>query len=218
MNFEQTRGECDGYRDELLRVACRDLATPSETLQAHLAACPTCCATLESSRSLVGALQLALEPEPLPEGLQAEIWARLDAPIRRIQSVPAWMRTGVATAAVAACVLLAILFPRGFQPGIWTSAPDQTGEIALSKEDMAAIAEAYAVLRWDDPADHVLQVLATRTEDVAEAVEGTSDSRSGLPWGPQDDWDVPATKVESSILEAVPAVCAAGRMMVWGGT
>lgn len=207
MNAERHITGCGHQGDELVRLACGDTPAPSESLQAHLRECAACRDELTSLRGLVGYLRVALKPEPITNSLRERICCRLDVVASRGYRVSEWIRLGAASAVVAACIALTIMFPHSFGSLTQSSAADSAGELALSKADVAAIAAAYAVLRWDDPVEYGLESLAERAEDVVQSVERKLEGRSGLPWNAQDDWDTPIGTQESARPSPVAPLC-----------
>jgi hypothetical protein len=206
MNCERQPDICDRHRAELLRLMY-DGAQPSAELQSHLAACGLCRQTLESWRKLTGPLRAALEPEPLPGELARCICDRLDArPVARrgARLVP----LSVAWAAAAACLVAAILIgwpgrnrpPANIEPG--------EERIELSEADAALIVAACTRWGWDSPADYLVEAVAEQVEQVARAMQRQEDAGGLLPWGPEDDWDLPAANLDASSRRPTGRLCA----------
>lgn len=206
MSTDNLETICLEYRDELLRLACGDVAEPSATLAAHLAECAACRDALADSSALAVSLRAALEPEPLPDRLLARIQARLDAgPIRER---PAWtVSLRVAYTVAAAGLLAAVIVPWALRPAAPRTAGTATTGISLSEDDTSAIAAAIGVLRWDST-EYRVEALQKKVDGVAQTLEQGAKARTMLPWSRDDDWDVPAADAGQSALPT-PALCAA---------
>lgn len=199
MNAEQQQNACGRHQMELVRVMWEQGAEPSAALRAHLASCPLCREELDAARELAAPLRAALRPEALREGLEAEIRARVVARSTN-QGLPWALRVG--TAAVAAALLLAVLVPH--------SRPTRsTAEVTLSADDAAVIASTYTLLNWESPLEDSVEYLSTRIKDATQRVERQSGAPSTLPWGPEDDWDLPVGDEETSRIRAGQRLCAA---------
>lgn len=208
MNAEDLESPCVEYRDELLRLTCGDIAAPSDALRAHLDACRTCRESVAAGRELVRSLQVALKPRPLPDDLVARIHTRLDmapTPIRTIWTP----KVRVACTVAAAAALTAVLVPWSLR----THSPATTGpkpaEISLSAEDASTIVAAVTFLDWDC-LEYSVEALEEQIDDIANTVEGGTGATTLLPWGRDDDWDVPAEDAGRAGLRS-PPVCAAPR-------
>ena len=206
MSAEDREIICVEHRDELLRLTCGDITEPSAALQAHLEACPACHDSAAASRELVRSLQAALKPEPLPDELVARIRAQLDsksAPARTSWTVPLRMAGMVAVAAV----LAALIVPWGVR----SSSPPTTGGgatgVSLSEDDASTIVAAVALLRWDSP-EYSVEALEEKIADIAQTVERDTGAKTLLPWGRDDDWDVPVDDAGRTGLRS-PSICAA---------
>jgi hypothetical protein len=208
MNTDNPPIICAAYHDELLRLACGDITEPSDALKTHLEACPACRDSGAASRELVQGLQAALEPEALPDELVARIQARLDAAATPTRTI--WTgRLRLVCTVAAAAVLTALLVPWGLR----TYSPATTGTeattISLSADDASTIVAAITLLNWDSP-EYSVEALEEKIEDIAQTVERDSRARMLLPWGREDDWDVPADDAGRTGLPS-PAICAAPR-------
>jgi hypothetical protein len=172
------------FRDEALRLACGDQSEPSPELAEHLARHPAECERLEEDRAVIETVRAAIAPEPLPGRLVARIDRELDAV--RVPRRPAWVRPlRLCSAAAAACFLAALMSP--FEKAVRTQEPD----FALDRSEAATIAAAFGAILWESPAEESVAYLSDRVKDVARCVERDPEAESSLPWGPEDDWDVP---------------------------
>ena len=180
---------CAAYAYEILRIGCGDIAAPSAELTAHLTACNACRAALADTSALLGALRPALAPQPMPKRASTRIQERLAAVPSRGQRRWAFP-AALAYAALAAGLIATAALQLGLNPvSEATSRP--AAVMRLSADDAATIAAAYTLLRWDDPAQYVTEVLANQTADVVDSIEHGTDAESSLPWSRADDWDVP---------------------------
>jgi anti-sigma factor RsiW len=184
-----------------------DDAQPSADLQSHLADCGTCRRMLETWPELAGSLRAALEPETLTDELARSIRERLDA--QTVARRPAWLvPLSVACTAAAACLVVAILvgWPGRNRP----VANTQPGEerIELSDADTALIVAACMRWGWDSPADYLVDVVAEQVEHVARGMQQQEDAGGLLPWGPEDDWDLPPANSGASGRRPTGRLCA----------
>lgn len=177
MNTERQDRSCSRRRADLVRLACDRRAEPPADLRAHLSTCSECREKLEIERELATALREALRPEPLSRRFRQRINAELCSPRRSRVATLRWtVRLSLAAAAAAALAL--ILRPLGEAP----AGPAQT--------DPLVIAEARWRQRWNSPEDSV-RYLERRMDNVAQSLERDPGGESCLPWGPEDDWDMP---------------------------
>ena len=161
-----------------------------------------------SDDDLLASLRSVLRPEPLPVALRQRILADLDhrcVPARRSGLRPiriVWL-------AAAACLTVALVLPpqRGAGPG------KLAGPLKLSGTDAAEIVGAYQVLSWDSPLDYTIEAVHTSLESLSRSVERDPGGESLLPWGRDDDWDVPPTTDDDSSRSWAPrgAFCSAMR-------
>ena len=182
---------CDAFRDERLRLACGAAGAPSAAFEAHLSVCPRCRDELESATALVGAVQVALAPEPLAADFAARLDARLAAQAsRRIIRAPLlWLRiAGVAVAAAALLLVLLVPARTAVKPP-----PRETPVVELSPTDAAELAAACLLVSFDDLTDEAIDELSERVADIAQRAESRGSRERGLPWKAEDDWDVPTS-------------------------
>jgi hypothetical protein len=121
---------------------------------------------------------------------------------RRRTTLRLWLvRAGVAAAAAAIGL---VLIPRALrsEPGLETWVP--------SAQEAATIAQAYALLAWDNPEDSMAYI-ETQVQKVAETLEPGADRTGDLPWEAGDDWDVPTADADSSVAPAARVSPVAGR-------
>jgi|GEM_PF-2765402 len=168
-----------------MRLACGDAAEPTPALRTHLENCPTCRSALRAAQRLVSDLRAVLQPTELPAAVFASIERRLrtlSAHGRRTRYLAL-----LVPCAVAASVALALLVSS--RPQIpaqrLTTAGTQT---AHQTEDSA----------WDSPAGYALDMLKSGSADTSAGWGTSGDAWTLLPWGTEDDWDVPPGSVESS--------------------
>lgn len=184
--------DCTRYRDELLRVACGDERgdMPAAARQ-HAESCEKCRAALAESQELLAAVSTALQPEPLSATVEARIHARLNQVTVSAPRATLRLLRPICTAAAAACLLIALLIPRGGY--------EQTPvTIALSGEEASAILSAYAALQWSGSVEYSIDQLNTQIDDIKQVVQRETDADSVLPWDAEDDWDVPSDTSETS--------------------
>jgi hypothetical protein len=205
MSTDHPPTNCTAYQDELLRLTCGDIAEPSDSLRAHLEACPACRESAVAARELIRSLEAALAPEPLSDELVARIHARFDtaaAPTRMVWT----MKFRVACTVAAAAAVTALLVPWGLR----THSPATTGteiaEIKLSAEDATTIVAAFTRLDWDSP-EYSVEALQEKIEDITQTVERDKGAQTLLPWGRDDDWDVPVNDTGRTELRS-PSICA----------
>jgi hypothetical protein len=206
MSAERQRETCAAYREELLRQMYAG-AEPSAAVQAHLATCATCRAARAAAQELAGALRAALQPEPLSEESVQRLRQRLTAetfPARFIRP----RLVAVVGAAVAAGLLGAVLVPWWMQPSA-ARAPQGSAphEITLSEEDAAAIVAAYTRVGWEGPTETSLSLLADQVSDVSRGIGREAGAETYLPWGPENDWDLPADEGGAIGLQPIWSFC-----------
>lgn len=173
---------------ELMRLACGDVIEPDPTLRTRLEESAELRERLQETTELVDTLRSALAPEPLPADVEARIKVALDDwPVtRRIWNWP----LRIAGSAAAACLLAALLLP-------WQGSPASDGGLAaansfdLTEADAKAIVAAHWALCSEDLADYSVAVLEQCLETTARRLERDATAESVLPWGPEDDWDMP---------------------------
>ncbi len=196
--------DCDDVRDELLRLTCGETGDPSAALSFHLENCTTCREVLDGSREMVDALRMALQPEPLPERLEADIRTRLDG--QTVERHAAWpLRLCAIGTAAAACLLIGLVIHNNATRQAEPS-PASVPQFELSGDDAAAIVAACSLLGWDSPVEYSTGVLSERVEDMTRTVTRDPAGRTILPWGPEEDWDLPAGDRGSSAIRS-PALC-----------
>ena len=191
MAAEHPTAGCATYTGDILRIACGDIATPSADLAAHLTECTWCRVALAETAAVLAALRPALVPQPLPERARTRINERLAAVSRHRQRRWAFP-AALAYAAVAASLIGAAALQLG-RNSVTDATSGPAAAVRLSADDAATIAAAYALLRWDDPAQYAIEILVDQTTDVVDSIEHRADSASLLPWNHADDWDVPQT-------------------------
>jgi hypothetical protein len=194
MSVKQPEQRCETYRDELLRLACGDAAEPSAGFRAHLRQCAVCREGLPASQEFVGSLCGALAPEPMSPGLVSRIRAELCVSATTVSGVFWPWPLRIATAAVAAGLLAALLIPHLWGSSARRNTTTSDGGIALSDADRAAIESgwwSWATTWWDSPVDQSAEYLWTRVEEIDHTVAGDSQAGRWLPWSADDDWDVP---------------------------
>ncbi len=141
----------------------------------------------DANDELLPALRAALRPEPLPPALVSRIraaWYGRSAPIRRLSLRPFHL---LGTAAAAA-VLIAVLL----QTGRVDRASESVGAVALSSDETAAIVTAIGTIAWEGSAEYLLDVVDASLDDVERTLQRKANSATLLPWGRDDDWDLPA--------------------------
>src|SRR2546422_6473655 len=122
---EEERLMTMGHVTELLSAYLDDQVNAGEraSITAHLDACESCRARLESLRRTVALLHTA-EPVRAPEGFRAQVRARIEAHPRRAPRtlrLPRWIgswRTAGAAVAGALIGLFTVNLPRGRFPGV----------------------------------------------------------------------------------------------------
>jgi len=161
---------------------------------------------LESPDNVLASLRAALRPEPLPPALSGRIRADLDrrcGPARR-SGLPVvhmlWL-------AAAACLVAAVLLPPRTAP----RAAELAALPSLTSGEAAEIVAAYAVLAWDSPVDYTLEAVDASLDSVERALRREPGSTTLLPWGPDDDWDVPLTTDDGSSQSGARHGCFAPR-------
>jgi hypothetical protein len=208
---ERQNNGCETVQGDLVRLVCGDVAEPSAALAAHLQACATCRATLAASRDLVDALQDALAPGPLSDRLVADIQARLAT--RAAARSPARVIALLVPCAAAACLALALLIPWRLAPSSETTGPGSL-----------AVAAANGDEPWDSPSQSSVDAFVKDLEKAAGALEKQRAANSVLPWGPEDDWDVPTDHKGASRIRGLEIhdetgfrICAARNVRAVGG-
>ncbi len=137
-----------------------------------------------------------LRPEPLPAALRDRIRADFDR--RCAASRPLRVKTNrLVAVALAASVMLVLMLPMNRAE---RTLP-RSATLSLTSDEAAVIVAAYGVLSWDSPAEYTLDVLDDTLDNLERSLRREDGSTSGLPWGPQDDWDVPPTTDEGSSLD-----------------
>jgi len=208
MNDERRDNACERHREELLRCSYDAGVEPSPDLRAHLDACEPCRVLLDETRSLVQLFSTALRPEPLPSSARQRIVSRLDAEFRTGRH--RWvLPLRILGTAAAACLLVAVLVP--WRGGVGDTKPGtETGEpVALSENDTAVIAAAWMLSSWDDAAiEYSVDALSEKVADVSQMLEREEGSGSLLPWGADDDWDLPTVDMETSGARDIRGFCA----------
>lgn len=178
---------------ELLRLACGDAGGPSAALRARLEDSAALREQLEEAADLVGTLRSALSPAPLPPDVEARIHVALDQfpTAHRAWTWP----LRLAGSAAAACLLAALLLPwhTGSAPG--GSLP---AEIDLTEADAAVIVAAHWDLCSETLTDYSVGALEQCLETTLRRLERDPDTASVLPWGPDDDWDMPRVSPQRS--------------------
>jgi hypothetical protein len=209
MSIENNARDCDSVQTELVRLACDESIRPSEALETHLTMCPACRESLDASRDFVSSLREALEPDTLSSELTRRIRAEVAHARARRSRVRLWtLRTAAGLAAAAAIALVVV-------PRIGESdAP--VGQWDLSEQEAATIVQAYAMLPWEGPED-LVSSLETEVREVAQTIEGGQSYEGYLPWGPEDDWDLPVGEVDSSARPEPRATTVAGLRPVSSG-
>ncbi len=192
MSVEYPTEECAAYRDELVRLVCADAPGSTAVLRSHLSSCAVCREKVETGQELVGTLRDVLRPESLSEGFVQCLRQRLDAESSRARP-RRLVRLGVALGAVAAGLVAALVVPPWLRsatpPAPHSSTP---GGLSLSREDAAAILQTFTDLGWEGPTETSLGLLADRVEDLSQTLGSESKTQTALPWGRENDWDVPA--------------------------
>lgn len=183
MKPEQADSYIDPQDEALLRAACgEDIDAPiADDLSTEL---------LDASQILVDDLRDALAPEPLDAALRQRIHQEIQAANRpRILRFDLLRLT---TAAAAAAVFAAVIWPATLDPATTPSAtPVVSTDAGDSESDTFAL--AYTWLDWQSPVGASAEILSDRVSDVAERIQQTAatDTDSVLPWGSDDNWDVP---------------------------
>lgn len=141
---------------------------------------------------LSAALRIALRPEPLPASLVDRIRMDLDrrsGAVRR-RRLP---KTHLIGLAAAACLMVAVMLPAENDH----RAARQAAPLRFSPEEAAEIVAAYGLLTWDCPVDYTLSTVDGALADLERTLRGEADGYRMVPWGREDDWDVP-TAVEEA--------------------
>lgn len=198
MSSDPARQHCAVYQDELLRLTCGHTAALSPELEAHLASCPTCREELDTNLHMHAELAEALAPEPLPTNFTQRIRREIDqinhSRTPRHLSLWRWVN-----AAAAACLLATLVWPVNWQNKLTANNPaPQEQQIALTDEDAAVIVAAFTTLNWESTVEETVDHLATRVDDVSRRLQREASEDSILPWGPDDDWDLPSTDANTS--------------------
>ena len=180
---------------ELLCLACGDAGEPSATLRARLDESAKLREQLEETTELLTTLRSALSPDPFPAHVEARIHAALD-------ELPVARRTWrwplhVIGSAAAACLLAALLLPWRGGPVSDNGLPSGS-RFDLTEADAAAIVAAHWDMGSDTLADYSVGVLEQHLETTARRLERDPTAESVLPWGPEDDWDMPAATLQRS--------------------
>jgi predicted anti-sigma-YlaC factor YlaD len=192
MSAEQLSETCARHRDELLRMMCDEAAEPSAALQTHLVLCDACRTALAASGELAAALRHALRPEPLSDDALPNFRRRLMAESFRARLIRPGL-LAVACTAVAAGLLAALMLPWPGRPSAARMSNSSAQDtISLSDDDAATIMAAFACVGWEGPTETSVGLLAEQVSDMAQAVGRETGAKTGLPWGPDDDWDLPA--------------------------
>ncbi|MBU0618478.1 MAG: hypothetical protein KKI02_12240 [Planctomycetes bacterium] len=142
--------------------------------------------------ALLAPLREALRPEPLPPALADWIrtdWQSRSMPVRRLRLRPFHL---LGTAAAAALIIAVLL-----QAGL-SGRTSQSVAVALSPDEAAAIVAAFGTIVWESPTDYSLDVVNASLDDIEGALRGETDSATLLPWGSDDDWDIPAATDEGA--------------------
>jgi hypothetical protein len=141
---------------------------------------------------LLAALRVALQPEPLPASLVDRIQMDFDqrTGTGRPRGLPKIHLIGLAA---AACLLVAVMLP----PENDHRAARQLAPLTFSSEEAAEIVAAYGLLSWDCPVDYTLSALDTTLDDLERTLRGDASGDRMLPWGREDDWDVPPATEEA---------------------
>jgi len=174
-------GICEPWRAEVERLCADDSAAASAALAAHLAQCPGCRAEVDEFRALAAELRSALRPAALDSAVIARVLERATARRRDPQGL---LRLGRWAGCVAAAAALALALRPMTDPGSGADAD------ALTHAAVEAIAAAVAEVHWDVSGAGV-EVLAEAATTVVEALTATQAGERGLPWGVEDDWDLP---------------------------
>jgi len=177
MTPEPPREDCESFQLELTRLACGDVEEPTPALRTHLGNCSTCRSALTAARRLVSDLRAALQPAELPAPVLADIERRLRAlPAHRQRPRYLALLVPCAVAASGALALLVSSRPHGSARQPMAAGIQQV----CQTEDSA----------WDSPAGYALDML-TGSADTSATSETIADAWTLLPWGNEDDWDVP---------------------------
>ena len=186
MNAETPQNDAERYPDELLRLLCGEPegAEVSASLRQRLARDDELRAQVDASRELLGELQDALHPEPLPQALVRRIHDRVDYQTRA-GTLHLPRRLLLVGLAAAAALALAVVLPLGLPPS-----PNEE-PAALSANDAAEIVAAWALLGWNEHLDYSIERVSTDLDHIEKRIRRGPGACTDLPWGPEDDWDVP---------------------------
>lgn len=146
----------------------------------------------DANDGLLASLHQALRPEPLPPMLADRIrtdWQSRSALVRRLRVRPFHL---IGTAA-AASLMIAVLLQAGL-----SGRTSQSVAVALSPDEAAFIVAAFGTIAWESPTDYSLDVVNASLDDIEGALRGETDSATLLPWGSDDDWDIPGTTDEGA--------------------
>jgi len=151
-----------------------------------------------SDDELVAALGAALRPTPLPPAVVRRIQTDFDHRCRgaRRSRLPALR---VASLATAAGIIVALLAP---QPPMWSA--DRLAPVALTSNEAAQIVAAFSTLNWDSPAASALDLVDDSLDELGRVLRREDDGATLLPWGSEDDWDLPVAVEEDSSRGSAP--------------
>lgn len=185
---------CGRFQNELIGVMYgeADASSASAELRSHLAACEACTALLQETRGLLGELGSVLRPEPLSERTVRLIAIEVDnlsIQVRRQDARRSTRLRPLWSAAAAAVLLFA--WKAGLAPLQQSTVPqssEPTAIAALTDEESAAVAEAFAILYVDGSSEVQLEYASERLDSLRKRISGNDRT---LPWTADDDWDLP---------------------------
>lgn len=183
--------------EELLRLACDDLATPSEEVREYLEADPTRAEEQAATRAFVASLRAAIEPQSFDVETERRILARAGStpaatPTLRLS----WLR--VVGVAAAAAVVACLWFPLGGSELPETAPAGGVTIDALTQQDAAAIARAYALVGWEGTQEVSTEYIETRVAELESRLGLRSGDASDVEWDGGDAWDMPIIDDDAS--------------------
>jgi len=177
--------------EALVRAACDDLHFDSP--DSACLADPDTRRELTELRALVQELRRALRPQPVSPHLLARLSSMADqarvAKTRKLVAVSLML-------AAAAALVLAVFLP--MQGG-----PKERSEPGLSAAEASALVRAFAELDWAGHIDYGLEQVTRQIEKVEQDLGGQRQVRQLFPWGPEDEWDLPAEDASGGLTRTV---------------
>jgi hypothetical protein len=194
-NEAHSENRCAALQRAALAIACGEPTPDAAELAEHLRTCAACRAATAADAALVTDLRTALEPEPL----SPELRARLQA-LRPRRTGHAWRLVNRITGVAAAILLVAVLWQ--YRPATQRPAGDAgpTPDVSLASD---------ATDYWDGSLEYALDSVRTSVSTVEQQISGENTAQRKLPWGPEDDWDLPPAGHDSSQTPSDSELCRA---------